>query len=682
MKSLRRGSGTDVAGSRPYRPGDDMDSIDWAASARLSTARGADEFVVRERFAEEAPKVVIVCDRRPEMACYGPSLPWLDKPAAMRTIVELVLASAGAAGGFVGYLDYADGDPHWRQPKGERKLIEIRDERLWSSEYGGPPDWLERSIDHLASHPRAVTPGTFVFVISDFLPVPPTELWLAAAEHRWDIVPVVIQDPTWEQSFPDVSGIVGPIARCTDRSAGCGSAPREGGCEAKGSQPRAPGDDSRDLPATRHRPGRRLLERPLRDPLDAPRVVRSAPYQARDRGLTRWDDVDFRRSAWRPSWCLFRLLSCSPRWLGTTARPSSLERRRRPRSRPRRPSHHARCCSETPSARPSTSCSTRSASIPDPFASQPTSLRGRSSDARSDASPPRTSRRTSVGRSSFAASAGPARRPDSPGCMSSREGRVSFTRRGDRLDRELDSRAPARGARLLAAHGRRPCRRFEAVGALAGGSPLASRTVVSSRSGHARPSAPAGRPRRDGRGRRTRVRGLAAGGSRSTSGACALASARTGAESPRAGARPPRERRSGRRRRRSAPRARARRRGVGARGVGRPRTCASGTGVGLVGGRSAGPTRPRSSLLAFGLCSTRRTRLTEMETAMRPRLLRRRSGHASGVDSHDARAFPRAVLSDSHPATGSRRHRHHAREPCGVVEQGSRDRRARAASNR
>ena len=30
---------------------------------------------------------------------------------------------------------------------------------------------------------------------------------------------------------------------------------------------------------------------------------------------------------------------------------------------------------------------------------------------------------------------------------------------------------------------------------------------------------------------------------------------------------------------------------------------------------------------------------------MRHRLLRRRSGHASGVDSHDARAFPRAVLS-------------------------------------
>ena len=208
MRSLRRGSGTDVAGSRPYYPGDNIDSIDWAASARLSTARGSDEFVVRERFAEEAPKVVIVCDRRPEMAHFFPPLPWLDKPKAMRIAVELILASAGAAGGYVGYLDYADGDPHWRPPKGERKLIELRDERLWSLEFGGPPDWLERSIHHLAAYPRAITAGTFVFVLSDFIPSPSRDMWLLTKEHRWDVVPIVIQDPTWEQSFPDVSGVV------------------------------------------------------------------------------------------------------------------------------------------------------------------------------------------------------------------------------------------------------------------------------------------------------------------------------------------------------------------------------------------------------------------------------------------------------------------------------------------
>jgi hypothetical protein len=123
-------------------------------------------------------------------------------------VVELVLASAGAAGGFVGYLDYGDGSPHWRQPKGERKLLEIQDQRLVSPEFNGPDDWLERSVAHLAAHPRAVGVGTFVFVLSDFIPSPSRQTWSTAVEHRWDLVPVIIQDPLWEQSFPDVSGIV------------------------------------------------------------------------------------------------------------------------------------------------------------------------------------------------------------------------------------------------------------------------------------------------------------------------------------------------------------------------------------------------------------------------------------------------------------------------------------------
>jgi hypothetical protein len=211
MRSLRRGTGTDIAGSRPYRPGDDMDAIDWAASARLSTARGGDEFVVRERFAEEAPRVVVICDRRPAMSCFTSPLPWLDKPLAMRNLFELILASAATAGGFVGYLDQADGESFWRAPQLERRLLKLRNERLESSDFEAPPDWLERSVDHLAEHRRSVTAGTFLFVLSDFVPAPSNEVWFTAIEQRWDIVPVVIQDPTWEQSFPDVSGIVVPL---------------------------------------------------------------------------------------------------------------------------------------------------------------------------------------------------------------------------------------------------------------------------------------------------------------------------------------------------------------------------------------------------------------------------------------------------------------------------------------
>ncbi|MFO7571199.1 MAG: DUF58 domain-containing protein [Gaiellaceae bacterium] len=211
MRSLRRGTGTDVAGSRPYLPGDDMDAIDWAASARLSTARGADEFVVRERFAEEAPRVVVVCDRRPGMASFADPLPWLDKPLAMRNLFELVLASTAAAGGFVGYLDQGDGDLYWRPPQIERKLLKLHNERIAAPDFRAPPDWLERAFAHMVEHGRSVTAGTFVFVLSDFIPAPPEGLWLTAFEQRWDIVPVVLQDATWEQSFPDVGGIVVPL---------------------------------------------------------------------------------------------------------------------------------------------------------------------------------------------------------------------------------------------------------------------------------------------------------------------------------------------------------------------------------------------------------------------------------------------------------------------------------------
>src|SRR5437763_10547446 len=99
MTSVRRGAGSDVAGSRPYRPGDDAHAIDWAASARLSSAHGADEFIVREYLAEEAPRVVVLSDRRPAMSLFPRPLPWLDKPEAMRQgagiNVEASIADAG-----------------------------------------------------------------------------------------------------------------------------------------------------------------------------------------------------------------------------------------------------------------------------------------------------------------------------------------------------------------------------------------------------------------------------------------------------------------------------------------------------------------------------------------------------------------------------------------------------------
>src|SRR5581483_3513427 len=57
--------------------------------------------------------------------------------------------------------------------------------------------------------------GTIVFLVSDFLDFPAEEVWNDVLVRGWDVVPVVLQDPTWEQSFPDVSGVCLPLADAT-----------------------------------------------------------------------------------------------------------------------------------------------------------------------------------------------------------------------------------------------------------------------------------------------------------------------------------------------------------------------------------------------------------------------------------------------------------------------------------
>jgi uncharacterized protein (DUF58 family) len=213
MRSSRRGVGSDIAGSRPYRPGDDMRAIDWASSARLSAVRAADEFIVREHFAEEAPRVVLIVDRRPEMSLFPPELPWLSKPDAVRTAALLISDSAVAARGLTGYLDFGAGEPFWRPPRSQHED--------WRSEgrrpFGAPADTVERSLRYLFNLRPSLPPGTFVFVVSDFIEPPTEETWYRALERRWDLVPVIVQDPTWERTFPDVSGTMLPVVRPESR---------------------------------------------------------------------------------------------------------------------------------------------------------------------------------------------------------------------------------------------------------------------------------------------------------------------------------------------------------------------------------------------------------------------------------------------------------------------------------
>ncbi len=144
------------------------------------------------------------------MALFPEGLPWLRKPLALEAIASLVRRSAAEALCVTGYLD-VDGTaaPTWVPPG--RASAEVVARAVGRTRFDGPADGLDRALAHLATQARLPT-GSFVFVVSDFLEPPADDTIGDALARRWQVVPVVVQDPVWERSFPDVGGAVLPVA--------------------------------------------------------------------------------------------------------------------------------------------------------------------------------------------------------------------------------------------------------------------------------------------------------------------------------------------------------------------------------------------------------------------------------------------------------------------------------------
>jgi uncharacterized protein (DUF58 family) len=206
--SVRRGESADIAGSRSYVPGDDPRAIDWAGSARLTAARGRDVFLVREFYAEETPVAVIVCDRSPSMGVRpADGTPFLSKPETVARVAALVADSAAAARSQFAFFEFRRETPFFSPPaaRGARTLLE-----QWTDT---PACGGDRSADELlhglVSQRAHLPAGTLVFLLSDFLREPSNSVWPLVLDAGWEVVPVLIQDPVWEQSFPlEAAGLV------------------------------------------------------------------------------------------------------------------------------------------------------------------------------------------------------------------------------------------------------------------------------------------------------------------------------------------------------------------------------------------------------------------------------------------------------------------------------------------
>jgi uncharacterized protein (DUF58 family) len=207
MRSGRRGDGAELVGLREYRRGDDPRRLDHRASARASLVRAGEILLVREYYAEEAARVVLVVDRRPSMSLFPENLPWLHKPAAVREIVRLVADSAFEARSPVGCLEVgAGGETEWWPPARHPHTSDWLD-----GDTTAGVDSLTRAFEALSRMPR-LGKGTFVFVVSDFLAPPDEQAWWLLQSRGWDPVPVLVQDARWERSFPSLAGMRVPLA--------------------------------------------------------------------------------------------------------------------------------------------------------------------------------------------------------------------------------------------------------------------------------------------------------------------------------------------------------------------------------------------------------------------------------------------------------------------------------------
>jgi hypothetical protein len=145
------------------------------------------------------------------MALYPDELPWLRKRDALHEAITSIVVSAVAARADDGALDFSGGDAWWLAP-GRRDRARLVLEREGEEvAFDAPDDSVERSLEFLGRHRADLPAGSFVFVLSDFLAPPAPEAWRTAVGRGFDVIPVVIQDPVWEQSFPPIGGVAVPV---------------------------------------------------------------------------------------------------------------------------------------------------------------------------------------------------------------------------------------------------------------------------------------------------------------------------------------------------------------------------------------------------------------------------------------------------------------------------------------
>ena len=194
-RTVRRGSGLDFAGLRPYVDGDDARHIDWNVTARL------DEVQVREFTEDRELTAWLVLDRSASMRVGGPGRGKQD----VLTELALVLARLlGRSGNRVGAVLYGSGAARVVEPgTGRHQALRIGRELDRPAQSGTTTTDLAEMLDTVASLARR----SLVIAISDFIGTGEWQRPLLRLAHRNEVVAVRVVDVA-DDTLPEAGVII------------------------------------------------------------------------------------------------------------------------------------------------------------------------------------------------------------------------------------------------------------------------------------------------------------------------------------------------------------------------------------------------------------------------------------------------------------------------------------------
>lgn len=182
--SVFKGQGMHFEEVRQYQPGDDVRTIDWNVSARMS-----DIFV--KRFVEERELTVMLLVDTSESMAFGTRV--REKKALAARLAALFAFSAIQNNDQVGLIMFSDGVERFVPPKKGRTHVLRLVREILEHQASGRSTRIGKALEYLS---RVTTRSCVAMLISDFIePIERYERELRIADRRHDLVPVVLEDP-------------------------------------------------------------------------------------------------------------------------------------------------------------------------------------------------------------------------------------------------------------------------------------------------------------------------------------------------------------------------------------------------------------------------------------------------------------------------------------------------------